>query len=79
MRLGPDNQAPELLPGGAGRDVPAELSDVYRYGVIRTTLVSGTRGAPVVATPMLETSLVPDMEKWETRIIKEVLRVFCVF
>lgn len=23
-------QAPELLPGGAGREVPAELSDIYR-------------------------------------------------
>ncbi|CAN0400572.1 unnamed protein product, partial [Ectocarpus sp. 8 AP-2014] len=38
--------APELLPGGAGADVPAELSDAYSFGVVVWDVVCGEGRTP---------------------------------
>ncbi|CAB1102808.1 unnamed protein product [Ectocarpus sp. CCAP 1310/34] len=38
--------APELLPGGAGGDVPAELSDAYSFGVVVWDVVCGEGRTP---------------------------------
>ncbi|CAM9883042.1 unnamed protein product, partial [Ectocarpus sp. 4 AP-2014] len=38
--------APELLPGGGGGDVPAELSDAYSFGVVVWDVVCGEGRTP---------------------------------
>ncbi|CAM9487507.1 unnamed protein product, partial [Hapterophycus canaliculatus] len=55
--------APELLPGGAGREVPAELSDIYSFGVVVWDIVCGGGEVPWAGMSMHELPLALKMGK----------------